>query len=194
MAIRWWPMTAHGHRVLELVGRQGRVHPPALATVGGRRQLLVITAQTRGGSRGGRRQACMGVSVGHLRRHQCRPADRRGGQPGLLPPATGTAPPALNESAGRWLPDSRRWATLHEEQIQQRRPCTRLHLRPGRRHSGVRRCGKSETWKSGRGGRVACYGISCRGAGHLVVLTEEGDAVLVRATPEKSGGGPVPAR
>ena len=36
-------------------------------------------------------------------------------------------------------------------------------------------------WKGGRYG----YGQLLLASGHLVVLTEEGDAVLVRATPEK---------
>jgi hypothetical protein len=70
-----------------------------------------------------------------------------------------------------------------EEPVRQLRAARRVHLRARRVDPRLHGRGdrRAEVWKGGRYG----YGQLLLAGGHLIVLTEDGDLALVRATPER---------
>jgi outer membrane protein assembly factor BamB len=174
-----------GGRRWSALNDKGAYSAPMIATIGGRRQLLVMTA---------RRLVALTVEAGELLWEYPWPTanDINASQPVILAPGNrvllssgyghGAAVIEVIESDGRY-----RTRLVWENTRLKNRFSSSIEL-DGYIYGldeAILTClhaGTGEVaWKGGRYG----HGQFLLASGHLVLLTEEGDLVLIRATPER---------
>jgi outer membrane protein assembly factor BamB len=173
-----------GHRVWGSLDDQAAYASPTVATVGGRRQLLVMTAK---------RAVGLAVEDGRLLWEY--PWVTQEGINAAQPIAVAANRVYLSSGYGHGatvLELTPRGEAFQTRVIwantRMKNKFNTAVLQAGYLYGldeGILACVDVETgdvkWKGGRYG----YGQVLLASGHLVVLTEEGDAVLVRAAPEK---------